>query len=118
MVTVPNPVMWNSKFEKCIFRLNSLNLQFRLVLKVINMAKVMWKLNKSLTYEKVNLSPGDVVFFNSKCPHRSSKNNSNKDRRTIYYTYNKVSDGDNYQKYFDDKYSSKNKNSKSLSGQI
>ena len=73
---------------------------------------------ETLSFEKINLSPGDVVFFNSKCPHKSSKNNSKKDRRTIYYTFNKVSDGDNYEQYFNDKLTSQNKKSKSLSGEI
>ena len=46
------------------------------------------------------------------------KNKSSKSRMTLYYTYNKLSDGDNYKKYFKDKENSKNKTSKSLSGQI
>ncbi len=72
----------------------------------------------SLCFEEINLEPGDIVFFNSTCPHKSSKNNSNLDRRTIYYTYNKLSEGDNYKRYFDDKRKSKTNQSKSLSGEI
>jgi 2-aminoethylphosphonate dioxygenase len=76
------------------------------------------EIEQSLKFEKINLLTGDVVFFSSKCPHKSSKNNSKNDRRTIYYTYNKISEGDNYELYFRDKMSSKNKKSKSLSGEI
>ena len=70
---------------------------------------------KKLKFEKINLEPGDVVFFSNKCPHRSKKNNSNKSRMILYYTYSN-SNINSYKRYFKDKDESLNKNSKSLSG--
>lgn len=69
------------------------------------------------SFKKIQLEPGDMVFFNNKCPHKSSKNLSKNNRMTLYYTYNKLSEGHNYDKYFYDKFHSKNATSKSLSGQ-
>jgi ectoine hydroxylase-related dioxygenase (phytanoyl-CoA dioxygenase family) len=64
-----------------------------------------------LTFHKVDLEPGDIVFFSNRCPHQSQTNPSEtRSRKILYYTYNKASDGDNYQQYFDDKRTS-NKNS-------
>ena len=76
------------------------------------------EIENKCNFETILLNPGDIVFFSNKCPHRSAKNKSSKSRMTLYYTYNKLSDGDNYKKYFKDKENSKNKTSKSLSGQI
>ena len=72
----------------------------------------------SLEFKKIIISPGDIVIFSSRCPHRSSRNSSTKDRRTIYYTYNPKKEGDHYLQYYKDKDASKNKASKSLSGEI
>ena len=72
----------------------------------------------NLVFNKILLNPGDIVLFSNKCPHRSTKNNSKFDRRTIYYTFNPKDEGDYYVKYFEDKDSSKNVASKSLSGQL
>ena len=33
------------------------------------------------------LNIGDIVIFSNTCPHRSKKNNSEKNRRVLYYTY-------------------------------
>lgn len=70
---------------------------------------------KKLKFKKINLSPGDILFFSNKSPHRSRKNFSNSSRMLLYYTYAKASP-DAYNKYFQDKLESKNKNSKSLTG--
>ncbi len=72
----------------------------------------------SLDFEKIIINSGDIVLFSNKCPHRSSKNTSNSDRRTIYYTFNPKDQGDNYLQYFLDKNQSKDIGSKSLSGEI
>ena len=72
----------------------------------------------ALDFEKIIIDSGDMVLFSNTCPHRSTRNNSNQDRRTIYYTYNPKEEGDNYEKYFLDKHQSKNVASKSLSGEI
>ena len=47
--------------------------------------------------------PGDVIFFDSYCPHKSKKNNTNKSRRVLYITYNKLEDGDHRRNYYNDK---------------
>ena len=70
-----------------------------------------------LIFEPVHLEIGDIIIFSNTCPHRSSKNLSNKNRRTLYYTYTKKSEGSFYDQYFHDKKNSKNKSSKSLSGE-
>ena len=46
------------------------------------------------------------------------KNKSNFDRKTLYYTYTPLKYGSMYEKYFIDKSKSKNRNSRSLSGEL
>jgi len=50
--------------------------------------------------------PGDIVFFDSYVPHGSPANTSESQRRNIYLTFNKASDGDLRQQYYDDKWKS------------
>lgn len=69
---------------------------------------------KRCKFEKIILKKGDLVFFSNICPHKSDQNNSNYFRRTLYYTYLSKEFGFQYQKYFEDKESSKNQTSKSL----
>lgn len=78
---------------------------------------ILAEVEAALEFEKILINPGDIVLFSSRCPHRSSKNHSNSDRRTIYYSYNPLREGENYIKYFEDKSGSQNKASKSLSGE-
>jgi len=54
-------------------------------------------------FKKIDLNIGDIVVFSHKCPHRSAENNSKSERRTLYYTYNKLKDGFFYNQYFADK---------------
>ena len=65
-------------------------------------------------FEKIILKKGDIVFFSNICPHKSEKNISNDNRRTLYYTYLSKNFGHQYEKYFHDKELSRNKTSKSL----
>ena len=65
-----------------------------------------------------NLKIGDIVVFSNTCPHRSDKNHSNTNRRTLYYTYSSGPRGSQYNKYFIDKKNSANKTSKSLEGRV
>ena len=78
---------------------------------------IIESVEKQLIFESVELNVGDVVIFSNTCPHRSSKNTSDKSRRTLYYTYTKQLEGSYYDQYFLDKKNSKNKSSKSLSGE-
>ena len=76
------------------------------------------EIEKKLKFKVINLSYGDVVIFSNTCPHRSKKNKSNFDRKTLYYTYTPLKYGSMYEKYFIDKSKSKNSNSRSLSGEL
>lgn len=69
-------------------------------------------------FQIIELKPGDIVIFSNLCPHRSKKNLSTKERKTLYYTYSLEKDGSLYERYFNDKFNSKNKTSKSLGGEI
>jgi ectoine hydroxylase-related dioxygenase (phytanoyl-CoA dioxygenase family) len=75
-------------------------------------------IEKKLNFEKIILNAGDIVIFSNTCPHRSKKNNSEINRKTLYYTYTQLKDGSKYLDYFRDKSKSKNNTSKSLSGEI
>jgi hypothetical protein len=44
--------------------------------------------------------PGDVLFFDSFVPHASKANLSHEQRRILYLTYNRASDGDHRIRYF------------------
>lgn len=46
---------------------------------------------------------GSIIIFDSLCVHYSEKNMTNKDRKIIYLTYNKKSEGDNYNDWITDK---------------
>ncbi len=48
-------------------------------------------------------APGDVVFFDSFCPHGSGPNMSDFQRRVLYVTYNAASVGDHREQYYCDK---------------
>ena len=50
--------------------------------------------------------PGDVVFFDSFAPHRSGPNRSDAQRRVLYLTYNRLSEGDHLAQYYADKHAS------------
>ena len=73
---------------------------------------------KKLNFQILNLNVGDIAIFSNTTPHRSKKNNSSINRRILYYTYAPEKFGNNYEKYYLDKKNSKNKTSKSLSGEI
>jgi hypothetical protein len=51
----------------------------------------------------VPTEPGDVIFFDSFVVHASEPNRSDRQRRILYLTYNRLSDGDHHAQYFDDK---------------
>ena len=51
----------------------------------------------------VPTGPGDVVFFDSFVPHASAPNLTANQRRVLYVTYNRASDGDHRVSYYADK---------------
>ncbi len=79
-----------------------------------NLAK---EFEASLKFKSIDLNVGDVLVFDNRCPHKSQKNNSNKPRRILYYTYSPKSAGNYYEKYFNDKNNSKNASNKALIGE-
>ena len=52
------------------------------------------ELEKNMKFIPCLTSPGDIIFFDCFIPHRSKANLSNYQRRNIYLTYNKKSEGD------------------------
>ena len=58
---------------------------------------------KGIEFVKYPMAPGDVAFFDCFVPHRSEPNLTDKPRRNLYLTYNRLKDGDFRQKYFTDK---------------
>ena len=80
--------------------------------------EIIKTMEQSIHFETITGNSGDLVFFSNRCPHRSSKNNSLLDRRTLYYTYNPQREGNHYSQYFVDKIKSRSPTIKSLSGEI
>lgn len=58
---------------------------------------------RHVPYKALHCQPGDAVFFDSFTPHRSQPNTTDKARRVLYITYNKLSQGDHRQQYYADK---------------
>ena len=47
--------------------------------------------------------PGDIIYFDSYAPHKSSQNLSDRARRLYFSTYNRLSEGNHLQAYYADK---------------
>jgi ectoine hydroxylase-related dioxygenase (phytanoyl-CoA dioxygenase family) len=58
---------------------------------------------RHVDYIAVHCKPGDAVFFDSYCPHRSHPNRTDQARRVLYITYNKQSEGDSREQYYTEK---------------
>jgi ectoine hydroxylase-related dioxygenase (phytanoyl-CoA dioxygenase family) len=56
-----------------------------------------------MAFEPCPTAPGDVVFFGSYAPHQSAPNLTDKRRRVLYVTYNRLADGDHRAQYYADK---------------
>lgn len=61
------------------------------------------ELVQEMHWQPVEVSPGDVVCFDSRAPHRSDKNLTRLPRRALYLTYNRATDGDMRERYYSDK---------------
>ena len=59
---------------------------------------------------------GDVFVFDSYVPHASNPNYSEAERRNIYLTYNRKSDGNHHSQYYEDKYQTYPPNAMRLAG--
>ena len=51
-------------------------------------------------WKPVEMQPGDVLIFDSYLPHRSGPNATDRPRRALYVTYNRVSAGSHRDAYF------------------
>lgn len=60
-------------------------------------------LEKEMNFVPCLTSPGDVIFFDCFIPHRSKANLSQNQRRNMYLTYNKKSEGDKRIQYYERK---------------
>ncbi|NKC14958.1 MAG: phytanoyl-CoA dioxygenase family protein [Gammaproteobacteria bacterium] len=58
---------------------------------------------EGVNYEPIETQPGDALFFDSYCPHRSAPNLTERARRVLYVTYNAASAGDHRLRYYADK---------------
>ena len=59
---------------------------------------------KNMKFIPIETKPGDAVFFDCYAPHKSEPNLTDKPRRILYLTYNKLADGSFKEKYYEDKY--------------
>ena len=55
---------------------------------------------KDMTFQPIEHSLGDIVFFDGFTPHQSKENKTNLPRTNVYLTYNKLSEGDFRKQYF------------------
>jgi len=54
----------------------------------------------TLTWTAAPVRAGQTLWFHSRTPHRSGPNNSSRDRRALYPTYNAASEGDLRDDYY------------------
>ncbi|GBL21407.1 hypothetical protein EMGBS4_14670 [Acidimicrobiaceae bacterium] len=54
----------------------------------------------TMTWKPVELRAGQTLWFHSLTPHRSGDNNSRRDRRAVYPTFNALSEGDLREGYY------------------
>ena len=61
------------------------------------------ELAEAFTWEAVPMLPGDALLFSSYAPHRSSPNETDRPRRSLYLTYNALAEGNLREQYYRDK---------------
>ena len=63
-------------------------------------------INKNIKFDfnPVYVETGDLILFCSYLPHKAEKNTSLEKRRSAFFTYNKLSDGDFNQEYYHKKF--------------
>ena len=57
----------------------------------------------TMQFNPIPTEPGDIIYFDSYVPHFSEPNLTNECRRLYFATYNPFAEGDNLNKYFEDK---------------
>ena len=58
---------------------------------------------RGMEFVRYPMRPGDAAFFDCFVPHQSAPNLTDKPRRNLYLTFNRSSEGDWRDKYFEDK---------------
>jgi hypothetical protein len=58
------------------------------------------RVEAEIPWRPLEVRAGDIVFFDSYIPHRSSANTSDRSRRALYVTYNRLSEGFVRAEYF------------------
>lgn len=58
------------------------------------------KLCEKITWIPIEAQPGDVVFFNSYVPHYSEPNRSSSSRRAMFFTHNRLREGEHKTAYY------------------
>lgn len=58
---------------------------------------------QNIKFEKTPTRLGDVIFFDGFVPHRALPNQTDRQRRIMFLTYNPVSQGDHSEQYYTDK---------------
>jgi phosphonate degradation associated HDIG domain protein len=58
---------------------------------------------RALDWRPIEMRAGDVLWFHSRTPHRSSANGSHRARRALFLTYNAAAEGDLRSAYYADK---------------
>ena len=61
-------------------------------------------LNCDIKLEPVCTNKGDIILFDSYIPHASYKNQTNKARSILFFTYTPAITGDHYEQYHMDKF--------------
>ena len=55
---------------------------------------------KNYQWDILETTPNDILIFDSFIPHKSGKNNTSKSRSIMYFTFNKIEEGNLYDEYF------------------
>eukprot|EP01040_Poterioochromonas_malhamensis_P012663 gene12662-13870_t len=58
----------------------------------------------AMNFHTIECKAGDIVFFSGYIPHRSKANYSNNPRRAMFLTFNKLSEGDFHDRYYQAKH--------------
>eukprot|EP00466_Bigelowiella_natans_P014568 jgi/Bigna1/126918/aug1.3_g1626 len=61
------------------------------------------EIEEKIKFSDVLVQPGDIVLFDSYLPHRSEGNKTDGWRRLAYLTFNKLSEGDLHEHYYQEK---------------
>ena len=61
------------------------------------------KVEAARRWHPLEIPAGSVLFFDSYVPHRSAMNGSDTPRRALYITYNRASEGDRRDAYYENK---------------